>query len=98
MRTEQGRIEPDTLDPDGDQTSILSRRHTSAQPTPATEKEFTGVLPCSTDVLIDRLPRLFSDLEPNRVSSLPLANGRPIDGVTMRRDVLNLESDDIACT
>jgi hypothetical protein len=56
----------------------------------------TGLSVCRTDVVIDRLTGLFGDLEPHRLPSLLLAHCRAINGVSVRRNVLDFEGNDIA--
>ena len=60
------------------------------------EQEFARLLVCGANVVIDRLPGLFSDLEPDWQASLFLAHCRALDGVAVGGDVLDLEGDDIA--
>src|SRR6266478_4083912 len=48
------------------------------------------------DVTVDRLSGLLRDFEPDRLAGLPLAHARPVDRVTMRSNVLDLQADDVA--
>jgi hypothetical protein len=41
---------------------------------------------------------LFRQFKPHRPPSLFLANGRPIDGISIRSDILDLQSDEIAAS
>jgi hypothetical protein len=49
----------------------------------AMEQKIAGTLPARRKVLIDRLMRLLSDLEPDRKTGLVLANGRTVHGIAM---------------
>src|SRR5258708_40165836 len=67
-----------------------------AWPARRSEQEFAGLSVCRTDVVINRLPGLFGDLESHRLPSLLLAHRRALNGVSVRGNVLDLEGDDIA--
>jgi hypothetical protein len=62
------------------------------------EQELAGLFAGRPDVVIHRLAGLFRQFEPYRPSGLFLAYGRPIDGIAIRRNVLDLKSDDIAAS
>ena len=51
---------------------------------------------CDAEVFINRLAGLFGDLEPYRPAGFLLADRRSLNGVPVRGDVLDFESDDIA--
>ena len=55
-----------------------------------------GLLTGRPDVVVHRLAGLFRQFEPDRPPGLFLAYGRAIAGITIRRNVLDPESDDIA--
>jgi hypothetical protein len=48
------------------------------------------------DVIVDRLSGLLRHLEPDGLAGLLLAHGCPIDGMTMRSNVLDPQADDVA--
>ena len=96
MRTKRAGIEPDATDPIGDQACILARRHALPWPPGPAEQEFARFLAGGPQVVVDGLPGLLGDLEPDRNASLFLADRGTINGVSMRGDVVDLERDDIA--
>ena len=96
MRTKRGGIEPDAAGPIGDQTCILTRRHALPWPPVPAEQEFARFLAGGPQVVVDGLPGLLGDFEPDRNARLFLPDGGAIDGVSMGRDVVDLESHDIA--
>ena len=51
---------------------------------------------CDAEVIIDSLPGLFGDLEPHRSSGLLLADSHSLNGVSVRGNVFDFESDNIA--
>jgi hypothetical protein len=96
VRAEQAGIEPNASDPPGNETCVLPCRDTAARPGPRAEQEFPRLLAGCPDVIVDRLPGLLRHLEPNRVAGLSLADSHPVHGISVRGNVLDLESDDIA--
>jgi hypothetical protein len=74
----------------------MSRRYSSIRTTTAVEGELTRLLIGGSDVAVDRLPCLLRHLEPNRLAGLLPAYGCPIDRVTMRSNVLDLQAGDVA--
>lgn len=72
--------------------------HAPIAVTTACEQELAGLLTGGLDVLIDRLPGLFGQLEPDGMSGFPLADGGTINGDPVRSHILNLEADDIAAS
>jgi hypothetical protein len=64
----------------------------------ACEQGLTGLFACRSDVVVHRLACLFRQFKPDRPPGLFLANGRPIDGISIRSYVLDLQSDDIAAS
>jgi hypothetical protein len=60
------------------------------------KKEFPTLPVCHAEVFIDSLPGLFGDLEPHRPAGLLLADRRTLNGVSVRGNVLDFESNDIA--
>src|SRR5579862_6699664 len=78
--------------------SVLPRGHTSFLPSVSCEQELAGLLSGCPDVTVNRLAGLFGQFEPDRTPGLYLAHGCPIDVIAIRRNVLDLESDDIAAS
>src|SRR5262245_16263066 len=64
----------------------------------AAEKEIARLLTRGSDVTVDRFSGLLRLLEPDRLAGLLLAHGRTIDGVTMRRNVLHLQADNVTAS
>src|ERR1700733_8586348 len=95
MRTERARIEPDAAYAVADETSILSGREAPVLMALRAEKEFTSLPPRCTEVVINRLPGLLGYLESCRLAGLLLPDRCALNGVSMRNNVLELESDDI---
>ena len=59
------------------------------------KKEFSALSVRHKEVVIDRLPGLFGDLEPYRLAGLLLANRRSLNSVSVRSNILDFEGDDI---
>jgi hypothetical protein len=55
-----------------------------------------GALSAHRKVLVDRLARLVGDLAPDRKTGFVLSNGRAVDGIAMRGDVLDFEAHHLA--
>jgi hypothetical protein len=64
----------------------------------ATKQEIAGSLLGRRNVLIDRLAGLLGDLEPDRKLGLVLPNGRPVDRIAMRRDILDSKAHQVSAT
>jgi len=76
----------------------LSGREALLGPTLCGKKELSVLPVRHTQVVINRLPGLFGDLEPYRSAGLLLADRRTLNGVSVWGNVLDFESDDIATT
>src|ERR1700681_1428901 len=98
MRTKRTGIEPNTADPIRDQARILTRRHALPWPPVPAEQKFVRFLAGTPQVVVDGLPGLLGDFEPHRIAVLFLPAGGAIDSVSMWRNVVDLESHDIATT
>src|SRR5580692_5037636 len=98
MRTEHARIEPNTTYPIAEETGILSGREALLGPRLCGKKVLSRLPVHHTQVIINRLPGLFGDLEPYRSTGLLLADRRTLNGVSVWGNVLDFESDDIATT
>jgi len=60
------------------------------------EQELAGVLAGRLEVVIHRLAGLFRQPQPDGTLGLSLADGRPVGTTPIRRNILDLESDNIA--
>jgi hypothetical protein len=65
---------------------------------PPDEQELAPLLAGGMNVVINRLPSLLGDLEPNRLTRLLLPDPRPIEGVSIGGNILDLEGHNIATT
>jgi hypothetical protein len=64
----------------------------------AGEQGLTGLFVVGSNVVVHRLACLFCQFKPHRPPGLFLTNGRPIDGISIRSDVLDLQGDEIAAS
>jgi hypothetical protein len=96
MRTEQARIETDAAYPVADETHILPDREAPVWLTLRGKQKISSLPVRHMEVIIDRLPGLFGDFKPYGPTGLLLADRRPINGVSVRGNVLNSESNEIA--
>src|ERR1700726_1825272 len=96
MHTKRTGIESNATDPIGHQTRGLTRRHALSRPPLPAEEEFAWFLAGGSQVVVNGLPGLLGDFESDRNARLFLPDGGAIDGVSMGRDVVDLESHDIA--
>ena len=62
----------------------------------STKEELARLLIGGSDITVDRLSGLLRHLEPDGLTGLLLAHSCPIDRVTMRSNVLDLQADDVA--
>src|SRR5262245_6300227 len=92
MRPEQPRIEPDAADPFGYKPRVLACRHAATDVSAARKQKFAGLLARRPQIILDRLPGLFGQLELDRPPRLALPDGRPLDRVPGRGDIVDLES------
>ena len=74
----------------------LSDREGPAQPTLRGKKEISSLAVGGAEVVIERLPGLFGELKPHRPASFLLTHRCTLNGVAVRGNVLDFESDDIA--
>jgi hypothetical protein len=98
MGAEQVWVQPDAGNPLRYTPSVLPRSHTPLLPSAGCEHEFAGLLTGRPDVVVHCLTSLFRQFEPDRPPGLFLAYGRSIARITIRRNVFDLESDDIAAS
>jgi len=59
------------------------------------EQEIAGLFAGEFDVVINRLSGLFGQLESDRMSGFLLPHGCAINGQSVRRNIFDLEADDI---
>src|SRR5208282_466543 len=96
MRTEHARIEPNATYPVAEETGILSGREALLGPTLCGKKELSLPPVCHAEAFIHSLPGLFRDFEPHRPAGLLLPDRRSLNGVSVRGNILDLKSDNIA--
>ena len=96
MRTELVGIETDARDPSGDEAGVLPCRDALTTSAAAAKQAVTSLPARSADVVIDRLSGVLGHLKANRQASLLLADHCSVDRISVRRDVFNLEGDDVA--
>jgi hypothetical protein len=74
----------------------LSGRHAAVATATAAEQKFAGLPSGRLDVVVDGLPRLLGQLEPDRPTGLLLPHHRAIDRITARCHVLDAQCDHVA--
>jgi putative ABC transport system substrate-binding protein len=60
------------------------------------EQALTWLLATCSQIVVERLPCDLGQLKSDRPTRFPLADRRPVDRVTVRRDVVHAESDEVA--
>ena len=90
------RVQPNAGNPLADQPGVLSRRYRTIPTTTAAEEELARLIPGGSNVTVDRLTGLLRHFKPDGLAGLLLADGRTINGVTMRSNVLHPQADDVA--
>jgi hypothetical protein len=95
VRPEEVRIQANARNPTRDKASVLTCRQRPVVAHVAGEQELTRPFSSDTDVRVDSLPRLLGQLESNRSAGLLLANGRTIDHMSTRRNIFDLQTDEI---
>ncbi len=60
------------------------------------KKEISSRAVRDTKVVVERLPSLFAEFKAHRSASLPLTDRCAVNSVSVRSNVLNSNSDDIA--
>src|SRR5216684_4088243 len=96
MRTEQSRIEPDAANPFGHEAGVLAGCHAMVDMPAAREHKLAWLLARRSQVIFDRLPCLLGQLELDWPSGLSLPNRCSLNGVAVRRNVLDFEGHHIA--
>jgi hypothetical protein len=98
MGAKEACIQADVGNPLRNQARILPRRHGPCRSSPAGEKELAGPLGRLPEIVIYGLPGRLRQLKPDRPSGFLLSYGCPVDRISVRRNVLHLESDQITAT
>src|ERR1700730_14989577 len=96
MCTESACVEPNALDPFANQSRILARRDRSAGVAATGKKEFARLLVESSHILINGLACLLGQLKPDGLTCFLLTHCRTVNRISVRCDVLDLQSNDIA--
>jgi len=95
MRSETVSIQPNARHPFIDQSRILAYGKSALSIPTARKQEMTGLSPEGSYVLIDCLARLFCQFEPDRLTRFLLPYSGTFDCISIWRNVLDFESDDI---
>src|ERR1043166_6759834 len=96
MRTEDVWVQPDAGSPLGDKPGVLPCRHRLFLTAPAGKQDLARLSSRSSEVVIDSLPGLFGQFEPDGLSGLLLPHCRAIDDITPGSNIFDFQSDDIA--
>jgi len=91
VRSELQRVKTNAGDPLANQARILPGRQTAIGPPPASEQELSRSSASDPQMLVDGMPGLFGQLEPNRTTGLFLTNGSPVEGVTIGCNIVNAD-------
>ena len=98
VRAELERIEADTGDPLADKAGVLTCREAMSVAA-ATCKQELSPLPASLpEILVDGLPRLLGQLEPDRATGLLLADCCSIERVAIGGHIVDADCHDIAAS
>jgi len=84
--------------PGGDKPSVLPGRHGSAATTTTSEQEIVRFLRRGPNVCVECLAGLLGHLEPDWPSGLLLADCAAIEGMSVRRNVLYPDANEIAAS
>src|SRR5207302_2102298 len=95
MSAEPAGIEANARDPPGDQACVLPCCDAPAPSTAAAEQEVARLSTGGANVVVDCMASVLGDLKSNRQTGLLLAYHGSIDRISMRRNVLDLERDNI---
>jgi len=96
VRPEFQWVETNAGDPFTDEARVLPGGEAVRVATATREQELPRPPSFQLEVVVNRLPGLFGDLEPDWAPGLPLSNSRPVEGVAIRRHVLYAYGDDVA--
>ncbi len=96
MSAEERRVQAHARDSLRYQAGILAGGEAVVLALAAGEQELAGLLMGQSEMVVDGLPGLLRDLEFHGTTCLPLADCRSVYGVTVGRDVLDLQSHHIA--
>jgi hypothetical protein len=92
------RVKPDACHPVGKKASILAGCHRSIAPTAPGEQVLTWPLAGFLQEVVNGLSGLIRQLELDWSSGLLLPDGRAIDRIAIRSDILDPQGDDVATT
>ena len=98
VRSELEGIEPDASNPLTDQACVLSSGQAAINSAPAGKQELAVAPACNPKMLVDCLPCLLGQLEPDGPSGLLLSNRRPVQGVAVGGDIVDADGHHIATT
>jgi len=98
VRTKEARIEPNARYPLANQPGALSRCDRLVPTATAAEEEIAWLLAGGSDVIVDRFTGLLRHLKLDGLAGLFLTHGCSVDRVTMRRNVLHPQADDVAAS
>jgi hypothetical protein len=95
VRPELQWVEANAGDPFTDQARVLPGGEAASFAAAARKQELPGAPSRQLEVVIDRLPSLLGDLEPDRTAGLLMPNGCTVERVAVRRHVLDADGDDV---
>jgi hypothetical protein len=98
VRSKEARVKTGTGNPFGDQTSILTGRQTTIRSPATSKQEAAWLLPRRTHVIIKNLSCLLGDFKSDGVPGFLLPDGRTVDSITARSDVLDSNANDVTAT
>src|SRR5829696_4041341 len=98
MRSEEARVQADAGNPLPNETRVLSGREASVRSTSTGEQILAWLLIGGFHMVVDSLPCYLGQFEPNRATSLLLPHRVTFSRVPAGRNVIDLESDDVATT
>src|SRR5215471_9894977 len=96
MCPEEARVQSNGSNPLANQSRVLSCRDWQVASATTAKQELGWFLIGGSEIIVDRLSRLFGHFEPYRLASLPLVHCCAIDRVTMRSNVLDPQAHDVA--
>ena|SRR5215471_8007390 len=96
VRADLERVEADARDPLTDEAGVLPGCEAMAVATTTRKQELAGLPAGHSQILVDGLPRLLGQLEPDRAARLLLADRCSIEYVAVGGRVIDAHRDDIA--
>jgi hypothetical protein len=98
MRSELSWIEVNAADPPRDEARILARGQRPIRASATRKQALPRLEAAAAKIVVERLPGLLSQFEPDGPSGLLLANVGPVDGVAVGRHVIDIEGNEITTT